>query len=263
MALRKLVRHQVLGALASGVVALLAFQNCSPVGFEQASEKAAGTLGDRDDDFIPATPEEDIVKKACEGAAIYTTTAKVNFPRPQAVYNGSRCNWEQDGNGSKLNGYFRARLEQAQTVSLPAGSKVCDVQFSSPTQDWRYDDHVFLTLNDVLIASSHPVHDKFTQRNGLSIYSWDKIYNQTWEQIPSYVWCEGMTSGLSTCSWPASETNGKIAMDFAPSLFKRIMALDLNRTSHEIKFVTSGDNDGAIDCDHSDLSFDVTVTYSK
>lgn len=263
---RLVVKQQLLGLLATALLVMVGFQNCSPVGFEQTPEKASslGTPGNpgTDDSLGIVTPEEQIVAKACQDSTIYTTTNTISFPRPTKDFGGSRCNWENDGNGKKVNGKFQARLEQTQSVSLPANTKICDVQFSAPTQDWRYDDHVFVAMDDVLLASSHPIHDRLTRQSGLSIYSWDKIYQQDWEQIPAYIWCVGMDSGLANCSWPASETSGEISLSFAAQLFQKIAARDLTRNTHEFKFITTGDNDGDLDCDHSDLSFDVQIKYS-
>jgi hypothetical protein len=258
MARRLEMKHQLFGFLSAGLMTMLAFQNCSPVGFE-AEPLKAGSLAIPG---WPISPDEEIVNKACESGQVYSKVATINFPQPQKQYNDSRCDWNNDGNGGKVNDYFMARFEQTQTVSVPAGAKVCDIKFSSPTQEWLYDDHVFVMMDDVLLASSHPVHDKLTQENGLSIFEWSKIYNQKWTQIPAYIWCEGMTQGLSSCSWPASQDPGEIKLDFAPRLFQKIVARDLTRNTHEFKFVTTGDNDGGSDCNHSDLTFDVEIKYA-
>lgn len=268
---RSKVRHQLLALLAPAMVASV---GCSPVGFEQTPEKTSslgtpggnggsgGNTGTDDGELGTNTPQEQLVASACQNSNLQSMTKTVTFPRPQKVFNNSRCDWNNGGNGAPLNGYFQARLEQKETFSIPQGAKICDIQFASQTQTWRYDDHVFLTMDDVLLASSHPVHDKLTSQSGLANYDWSKIFHQTWEQIPSYVWCVGMDEGLSQCAWPASETEGEIKMDFAPQIFQKIMARDLNRTTHEFKFITSGDNDTGIDCDHSDLTFDVQIKYT-
>jgi len=49
-------------------------------------------------------------------------------------------------------------------------------------------------------------------------------------------------------------------MKYSSELFKRLMAVDLGRTNHSLKFVSIGDNDEE-DCEHSDVSFDLTVKY--
>ncbi|MES2963959.1 MAG: hypothetical protein V4760_08715 [Bdellovibrionota bacterium] len=262
------LKHQVFGLLGAGALALIAFQNCAPVGFESEVEKV-GSSGivyvdpiDPNTPYTPTTPEEEIVSKACKTGQVHSQTATINFPRPLKTYSNSRCDWNNNGNGGRVNDHFMARLEQTQTISVPAGAKICDIQFSSPKQEWLYDDHVFVTMNDVLLASSHPIHDVLKQESGLSIFEWSKIYNQKWMQIPANVWCEGMDSGLSSCAWPASQTPGDIQLDFAPQLFQKIVARDLSRNTHVFKFVTTGDNDPDVDCDHSALNFDVQITYA-
>ncbi|MEK7358428.1 MAG: hypothetical protein AAB250_18430 [Bdellovibrionota bacterium] len=257
MAVRLKVKHELVRWFGAGLVAAFAFQNCAPMDFEQASEKVGGL--DTNEEILA---NEEIVAKSCESSQIYTQVATVNFPRPQKVFNSSRCDWNNDGNLDRVNNQFQARLEQKQTLTLPPNAKVCDVKFASPSQDWLYDDHVFVMMDNVLLASSHPIHTELPLENGLSIFDWSNIMTKQWTQIPAYVWCAGAGPGVAACEWPASQTTGQIKLNFPSTVFQKIVARDLTRNNHEIKFVTTGDNDPDSDCDHSDLTFDLEVKYS-
>lgn len=49
-------------------------------------------------------------------------------------------------------------------------------------------------------------------------------------------------------------------MSYEAIVFQRIMAEDLTRNEHALKFVSIGDNDDK-DCEHSDVSFSLDVEY--
>ena len=246
-------------ALPAGALIVGAFQNCSPMTFNQAQQASSTTR--------TLTHEEQIVDTACSAGTIQTATVTLDLPDPPYIQaigtkSATRCDWNNAGNGPMINGYFMARVEQLQTFNLPSGAKICDVKITSGPQKMNYDDHVFLALDDVLLAASHPIYQVLNQENGLSIYDWSKIYRQPWTQIPEYVYCAGQDQYGAQCSWPASQQDGQIVLGIAPQIFRSIMARDLTRSSHEFRFVTTGDNDPTTDCGHSPLKFDVQVSFS-
>jgi len=225
----------------------------------------------------------------CDDALVNNTyqthVVTVSFPAAiECEFNEAGINVDDinaAGNGPRLNGKVRARMEQNYTASLPSGSTVCDMDFNFPTQQMQYDDEVFLLLNNYVVMSSQDyseVHPQFV--NGFKIndmgfmeYKWmgdNGLYNldYDWNLTPKY--CLGLDSSdpeyNEKCFIPPTETLGQLKLDIPKADIVKLGILSRNFTNPQAQteldfgFVTIGDNDNG-DCEHSAYSFQVSVKY--
>lgn len=234
-------------------VLVFTFQNCSKISTQSTSSPVTdlGTPG-TDTPIV-------VVQKKCNNSVPMTKTITVDFPAPDKM-----CAWNVGGNSGTRDSYFQARTEQDVEFLLPAGATICDLDFQFQKQQFYYDDHILLALNDRILASSYNWKKLLSKdSNGLEIYDWSKIVNQDWETPSSLegVFCAGMAEGLSTCQWPSTQVEGDIAMEFDKSIIQKVMAASVGADKHVFKFVTTGDNDTSVDCWHKAISFQVDVKY--
>lgn len=198
----------------------------------------------------------------CAESAPATTSIPVVF---DAYDDG--CPWGEDGNLETEDAHCTARVEQVETVDIGTGAVICDVTFDfrvggGEAQRMVYDDNFFLTFDDVVLAASYgPYVDLFPRDGDLPIYDWDSIVGQPFEfgDIPTY--CLGEDEGLATCTIPAPETNGPIALQFDATIIEALStrAVELGRVDYG--FITFGDNDASTDCSHEEFSFEVEISY--
>lgn len=221
----------------------LVFSGCNKVQMQEVD--SIGAFG------APEPPETGFVRDSCARASQKSLKKSYNFAKPSIT-----CEWEQNGNLKRENEYFQARIEDAKSLQLEPGAVICDVQLSFSEQEFLYDDHFLLTFNDSVIASSYDFSNQLESKHGLLQYNWSKIAGMYWDKDFEGVFC----APTGFCSWPETDTPGKINMNYSSELFKRLMAVDLSRTNHSLKFISIGDNDDK-DCEHSDVSFDLTVKY--
>ena len=197
------------------------------------------------------------VAATCENAQ--ASGRMLEVAKPVTFANPARtCDWGKDGNLMPLDQFHQGRIQQIVAVDLPAGSTLCHVKFEFPKQQFRFDDHFWLTFNDVILAASIDYRDRFGVTNGLSLFDWKKIAGTRWDTSREGVWC----LGGAACSWPSTDTEGTISMDFKTGTYYAVSARDRARTRHEFAFTTVGDND-ATDCQHRPVTFSATLQYVK
>lgn len=225
-------------------------------------------------------------KVACSEAVskglMQESTQDIFFPK------APECEWNENGNYSKVNRLVRARQEQYVEVDLPEGAVLCDMEFDFPEQTMTYDDEIFLTLSDKILfastdystesGSSHYATDGLAINTlGLVEYKWDGdnglanlFYD--WAVTPRY--CLGVPESEydTKCVIPATETTGRFYIDIDKENIIQIGTLnglsfddvdDVVEASDEplkLGFITTGDNDKC-DCEHSDFEFQVKVKY--
>ncbi len=258
-----------------------AFSNCAPTKFEgvaASDNKPAGNPIDPNPGGptpVPTpkppghdNPQVDPVKEACKNGVIEEVTHDIVYANPidSAADRANTCGFGVNGVSSGVNDHFMARVEQDFKFSLPAGSKICSVDFNFPTQDIHYDDWFFLAFDEAMLATSYPINDgRLATYDGIMTYDWERLKGTAWPQgnNGSQVYCLGQESGHANCSWPETQANGQISMTFNPAVFQGITAKNLGRTEHVFKFITTGDNDPQVDCQHKPVSFSIKVKYSK
>lgn len=200
---------------------------------------------------LAVPPDLGFVQSSCNTSNRQRRTIDYNFPKPNYT-----CEWEQNGNLAKKNDFFQARIEQLRELALEPDVILCDVKFSFDTQQFLYDDHFLLTFNDAVIASSFDFSNKLNSQYGLLRYDWSKIAGMVWDKGREGVYC----ANGGNCSFPQHDVAGTINMSYPSSLFQKLMAENLNRSTHELKFISIGDNDDK-DCEHSNVDFSIEVEY--
>ncbi|CAN5689942.1 hypothetical protein BH10BDE1_BH10BDE1_01180 [soil metagenome] len=252
--------HLKMMMLAISVIALSACSN--NMGFSQDA-KIAGALGadglPADTGELPGANDPGTQEVANECAAaeasgrLLEQTASLNFPDP-----GHACLWNQDGNLGKRDQWHQGRIEQPLNVTLPAGSTLCHVKFEFTKQKFRFDDHFWFTFNDVIMATSIDYRDRFGVTNGLSLFNWPKLVGTEWFPSREKVWC---LAGAA-CSWPKTDTDGTIQMNFREGTYYAVTARDRARNVHTFSFITVGDNDSS-DCQHKPVDMTATLQYVR
>lgn len=192
-----------------------------------------------------------VVQDACANLPHKKLNTAYQFPKPSQT-----CSWSTNGNLARRDSYFQARIEQEKSLSLESGAVICDVKFKFNQQQFLYDDHFLMTFNNAVIASSYNFENQLSLNYGLLRYDWNQIAGMYWARPPEGVYC----AANAACSWPVTDTPGYISMNFPAELFQRLMAEDLNRNTHSMKFISIGDND-EYDCEHSDVNFTLEVDY--
>lgn len=246
-------RYIAVSLVAGLLVILTQYTNCAPaeVDFATQSANSAGENPVQPVDAPPPTIED--IAVLCASGGNSTQTVQVNFPDPQVT-----CPWNTNGNLAPRDVYFQGRIEQNMDFSLPAGSTLCSLQLDFAVQQFQFDDHFILVFDDIVIASSYRF-TSFDQMSGLSVYNWSKIAGMYWNHSDEGTFCAGKDS---MCSWPATDVPGSISMKFTPAFVQSIFALNPNRTAHQFKMVTIGDNDN-LDCAHSPIQFSVKLKHEK
>jgi hypothetical protein len=176
------------------------------------------------------------------------------------------CDWGENGNLEKENGIITARAEQTQSLDVPDGVVLCDLSFSfngidpSSSPTIVYDDHFFLTFNDVVLAASYRnMVEAFPRDDGLPIYEWDRIAGYPVDWSTNDTFCLGEEEGLADCEIPPTEQYGPISLDFADEIIYQLSYRALDEGRFDYGFITVGDNDSDKDCTHEEFSFVVSA----
>lgn len=245
----------------SRTIAVLALSMCllgcaNQMGFSQApSSEGVSPFSDE----LPGLndPATQVVASVCETAEsrgeLQTSSESIFFDDTRQT-----CDWNRGGNLDRRDMWHQARTEQVVSVALPTGSTLCHVEFEFSQQRFRFDDHFWLTFNDVILAASIDYRDRFGVTNGYSLFDWSKLVGTRWDTSREGVWC---LAGAN-CSWPRTDTEGTIRMDFRQGTYYAVTARDRSRTRHDFKLITVGDNDST-DCQHRPVSANVTLKYVK
>ena len=236
--------------------------------------------------------EVDVVLLNCQDAVlngnIQAFTTQVYFPAAIECEFNEQGNSASDvnslGNGPRKDGKVRARIEQQDAIVLPSLGKICDVDFTFPTQAMEYDDEIFLTLNNfVLMASTnyatnsgsnHYLNGLAVDSRGLQTYKWsgtNSLYNLFYGQGVTARYCHGVNSNTpgyeNKCLLPATQQLGTIKLDIPKekivelAVVSDLMGQSSNQaTALNFGFVSTGDNDNG-DCEHSAFSFELSVKY--
>ena len=260
------------------LILTLAYSNCGQVSFEkteQASQASSSNDSqgvDNGTDNNTNQPDPDVIPDPGESEQNIivdcnknTQTLFKEFVIENPINtNTSSCPFGQADNLGRRNEYFQARIEQSKKFELPKDAVLCNVQFAFPEQAFNYDDHFVFSLNNNVLASSYKFTSLVSQNNLLK-YDWANIRGKKWDSSVEGIYCangDGIKSSL--CSFPKTEQQGSIKLEFAPQVFQKIFINHANSSlesnMHEFKWVTIGDNDD-FDCEHTSIRFSVLVTY--
>lgn len=254
------------------------FSNCADVGFTSAdgNSKVAG-------DPLDSSQVQEIIK-TCEKAAgantlqAYSTTVNFKDTKEESgrdkvcrFKSGDASDNSPDaaGNYTQLNNELRARYEQYSAVTLPNNATVCGIELSAPDQPFKYDDVIYITLNNWIMATNLKASLANTEIVEQQLenttmryhkYDWSKVAKSNFEGVNDKAddYCSGMAEGFGDCAWPLSQQSGEIRMAFDPEVLVPMSTASKTQT---FGFIVTGDNDPDSDCYHQNLDLDVKIHY--
>ena len=168
------------------------------------------------------------------------------------------CLFGQNGNLPARDQFFQGRVEQEQTINVPANYVVCDMNINSKTQDLHYDDFFVLAIEDQILVSTN---DRFTPNlvNGANqVFKWsfETYKGAPWGENTKY--CFG---SASVCDIPSHDREGPLSINIPKQDFVNLAVELFSLKQIGIKMVTLGDNDNG-DCEHSRLELDLEMTIA-
>ncbi|KYG60976.1 hypothetical protein AZI86_18865 [Bdellovibrio bacteriovorus] len=280
------MKKRVLAIAAVGVALVALFQNCSNKGLQiedhalktsEAEVDLSGTPGSSEEPTsspspspsatpsgTPPTTVSELINNCDDAKA----RGKIQSSTTQIVFedNVGQCPWGVGDNLAKLNTFATARIEQVRKVNIPSGAVVCQVHLEDvDQQNFRYDDNILLTLNNYLLTATSDFQTYLQNTNGYYFYDWSRIKGKsakadTADSAPEKQYCAGKDKGLASCSFPLTDTNGSVNLQFSERVIQNILGMtsasDINLT-----MITIGDNDASSDCHHNTMRFNVKVDY--
>jgi hypothetical protein len=201
----------------------------------------------------PPTPEQ-VVENACNSRPKSSATEQVVFSENI----GSRCAFGRDGNMSMKNAALAARIERSFAVGIPKSRIVCSMSTSSEgSQTVRYDDQLFLSLNDNLIMTRSAAFSSLNkQGNGFYRYEWDRLRGQGTGSLGSPFCAEGVS-----CQLPQTEKSGSFGFSLDNSANKRLFGSLLGQDL-SFRLVITGDDNLDSDCQlYNSITMKINYTY--
>lgn len=171
------------------------------------------------------------------------------------------CPFGIDDNLDRLNEFNRARVEEVQDLVLPDGAQLCDLAVHSQTEDLLFDDHVTLTLDEVVLVGGGYGYDiaALPLVDGLYRYTWAELVDVPFADQSAPYYCLGAPD--STCVMPQTEIVGPVDIELSDAATDTLIAAMVGRTTLPFRLITFGDdNDG--DCAHTELTLTVDVSYT-
>lgn len=213
---------------------------------------------------VPTNPDALITSCAAAKSAgkIQTQVVEILFEDPKQV-----CSWGEYGNLTTKDRYIRARTTQLKDLILSQGSIVCAIDMKNlDEQKFLYDDNIFITLNDYVLASTSNFTRHLESTNGFYKYDWSKLVDKDAQNAKEDTtlakqYCAGADKGLASCAFPETETVGKVQLNFSDAVIQNILGIT-SASQIKLGLTTTGDNDST-DCQHVALRFAVTVQYYK
>ncbi|MEZ0393235.1 MAG: hypothetical protein ACAH59_13530 [Pseudobdellovibrionaceae bacterium] len=241
------------------------FQNCAKV--------AATDLNNSDPQAIKENipPEvEDLIKNCADAKAtgrISVLKTQVNFTNNEKCQWGINDNWE--GN---VQNRLSARKERYVSAVIPADAVVCNVKMDNfQEQVFKYDDNIFLTLNDFILASTANYSEHLQSQNGFYKYDWIRLrdnmkdkrdLNDPSDSLPEKQYCAGKADGLSDCLFPQTQATGRILLSFNERVIQNVLGMT-NPQQVKVGMITTGDNDDASDCQSSPINLNLDIEYYR
>ena len=219
-----------------------------------------------DNDCDGEIDEELFQPCTCQGIVV-SQVACVNgeypsCPEPQPAtelveipYLDPNCPFGQADNLGWVGGAVAARVEQEVPFTFPEDRVICSIALSGASDDFYYDDHIILTLNDVVLISSLDILGNFEVQNGLPIYSWDAIVGSS-AGGASHVCLPGAT----VCQMPGTQQNGQVSLAFDEQTSDLLVQTGQG-LSHKFTAIVTGDDNPDVDCHHNGLTIAVEYTY--
>lgn len=233
------------------------------------------------------TPDDVLVD--CDTLPRQTLQVPLNFAstvlgEDEDNYPG-RCQWDHDTvDGESAQGmdhdFIQGFHRQSVQPVLPDNAVVCSSTISANSGNdvyWRYDDEFFLTVGDTVIVSSEkawrmqplvPEDSELEYGQGPYSFDFDAIKWQEYYHSPER-YCLGhpriggdfAEGDNPSCRFPKTQTWGEFNIDIAAEAFAEVSADIVNDGAVEFSLVVTGDDDPAIDCQHSGIELNWDVEY--
>lgn len=265
------------------LASLVIFSSCKEEEFyEKANLETLADQYELDKEKILKT------KQSCDNAiannSLNSRVVTINFPA------AIECNFNEGGigvsdlnddlNGPRINQAIMAKVRQDFAVEIPAEDTLCDMEFNFPNQEMKYDDEIFLLLNDYVVISSqnysqsdkHP-NGLLTNEWGLQEFNWlgdNALYNLFYDWNYTSRYCLGVPANdpdfEQKCAIPRTESVGEMRLEIPKEEIIKIGVLshgyetDDQSKEFNFSFITTGDNDNG-DCEHAAYSFEVELKY--
>lgn len=230
------------GDAVAGMALAVVLCGCSERGF--VSVEPPNTLDDTETTELPPGCASDAV-----GA-----TFELAYPSRQD------CPWNEGGNLEPRNEFNQARVEEYRSIRLPEGAVVCELSLASQEQGVFFDDHLTMTLNDVVLVGggSGYVFEDLELVDGLPVYEWSALAGSPFAERYAPYDCLGGTE--SVCQVPRTEETAAFNVEIAPPAMARLTSVLEGADSLRFGVITFGDDDGG-DCAHSAVTLDVDLSY--
>ncbi len=223
-------------------LAVFSLAACSKVNVEDRDSGTSNRLGAINTNQSDFENTFETVADKCKGAQLEEQPVTLDFPE-QLV----KDPFSLPGNGPARNEYFMSRLEQIQEVVIPQLGTVCGLELSVTTASnkFQYDDHFLFLLDNTPIAYSYEFGSLLAKGPFGLEFDWEKIHGQFWDPKKEGVFCLGQNEGMSQCSWPHTDVEGKVNLTFSNELIQKVFALRgaSNKNPIRFRFVAVGDND--------------------
>ena len=189
-----------------------------------AADEATATLG------VPKNISPAELATKCANSEVVEYKQVISFAQPQDT-----CAWGTDavpnmGNLGKKDGRVSARYQQDDLLKVPDNALLCSLNLDfvpdgSAGQQMYYDDEIFMTFNDVILAASQSYDTAFTKKDGFMVYDWSKLVGKKYghDLFPAY--CVGADQGQGECFIPPTETNGLMKVNFSDAIVQKIAAI--------------------------------------
>ena len=173
-------------------------------------------------------------------------------------------------NLSAKNGFLRARVESDNIIPITDGHVLCEIQSieSKPGQTIRYDDHLMLTFNDMVILSSFAKLDLLDKKDDLYQYAWLKLRGTDGldlrDDFDSTPYC---IEAEESCLIPPHDREGAFNLRLEQQRIDSLMKASGVSDTHKVSAVFFGDNDKhdceIITSDGADLELNIQITETK
>ncbi len=251
------------------------------------SDGVLSSTQDRVSIVVKKTPDDVLVD--CETLPRQNMQIPISFESTvlsddEATYPG-RCEWDHDTVwGSSTQGmnhdYIQGFYRQSVVATLPENAVVCSSKISANSGNdvyWRYDDEFFLTIGDRVIVSSEQawrmqnfVTENSEEPYGQGPYIFDFDQYKWQEYGYSYQrYCLGhdrignrfSDEENSSCQFPRTQRWGEFNIDIPAEAFAEVSAEIVNEGEASFSLIIGGDDDPAIDCQHSGIELNWDVEY--
>jgi hypothetical protein len=186
--------------------------------------------------------------EACDTATKISQSFDIVFPSTKG-----KCVWDH----GTASGVMMGHLFETQSVPVLSGRIMCGIEISSSAPQLYYDDFILLHFDErALIGSTGMIDLLGEDALGLPLFDWSKLLGKspkggTTTCIP----------GATACALPGTEKTGPLKLSLDATTNKKLATVAHMQKKFDITVVTTGDNNGSVDCGHTELPITIVVQY--